>query len=120
VILKPLASSHHAELQRIIERATQRFADLAALDAALAANPTEADLADIAFAWSHLVMGLGGWGWWSVSKDGALNPALVSWNKAWWVVPIDVVLERRKTLTEAYQTLRAIPSGTAGALEPAL
>jgi hypothetical protein len=114
-ICKPLGSKHHAELQAIGDRAAARFADLASIDAALRATPSRDDLADLAFAWARLVMALGGWGWWSVSADGRLNPALVSWNKAWFVVPIDCVLEGRAVAL--FERLRALPTGAAGSLQ---
>ncbi len=118
LIVKPLASKHHAEIQRITDRAAARFADLSAIEAALAAEPTRDDVADAAFAWAKLVMALGGWGWWSVSHDGRLNPALVSWNKAWFVVPIDCVLAKR--VGAVLEKLKALPPGSAGSLKDVL
>jgi hypothetical protein len=117
VILKPLASKHHAEIQRITDRAVKRFPDLTAIEVAIAAEPTRDGLAEVAFAWAHQVLTLGGWGWWSVSADGRLNPALVSWNKAWWLVPIDAVLERPATLGALLDQVRALPPGQPGTLE---
>ena len=117
-ILKPLASKHHAELQRIGDRATERFPDLATISAVLEKGPTRDELADVAFAWARLVMSLGGWGWWSVSPDGKLNPALVSWNKAWFVVPIDCVLAGNAL--SLFEKLKALPSGIPGSLREVL
>lgn len=118
LIVKPLASKHHAEIQRITDRAAARFADLAAVEAALAGTPSRDDVADAAFAWAKLVMALGGWGWWSVSADGRLEPALVSWNKAWFVVPIECVLAGRAGAV--LERIKALPPGTAGSLKDVL
>jgi len=118
LIVKPLASKHHAELQRITDRACARFPDLAAIEAALAAEPTRDDVAEAAFAWAKLVMALGGWGWWSVSPDGRLNPSLVSWNKAWFVVPIECVLEKRAGAV--LKRIEALPPGEPGRLKDVL
>ncbi|MBL8956998.1 MAG: hypothetical protein JNK82_39865 [Myxococcaceae bacterium] len=117
LIVKPLASKHHAEIQRITDTACERFPELAAIDSALA-DATRDDVADCAFAWAKLVMALGGWGWWSVSYDGRLNPALVSWNKAWFVVPLDCVIARQATTM--FERIRALPPGDAGAMKNVL
>ncbi len=116
-ICKPLASKHHAELQTLCDKAAARFADLAAIEEALR-TPTRDDVADAAFAWARLVMSLGGWGWWSVSADGKLNPALVSWNKAWFVIPLDCVV--RGHATALFDRIRALPQGAAGSLQEVL
>jgi hypothetical protein len=116
-ICKPLASKHHAELQALCDKAAARFADLAAIERALQ-SPTRDDVADAAFAWARLVMSLGGWGWWSVSADGKLNPALVSWNKAWFVVPLDCVV--RGQAVTLFDRIRTLPQGAAGALQEVL
>jgi hypothetical protein len=122
-IVKPLASKHHAEIARITDRACERFPDLNAIEAALTRVPTREELAWLAYAWAKQVMGLGGWGWWSVSSDGRLNPALVSWNKAWWLEPVDRVLAlaaEKKSPTGFLEQVRALPDGNAGALTEVL
>jgi hypothetical protein len=118
--VKPLASKHHAEIARITDTACTRFPDLPAMDAALNQAPTRDELAHLAFAFSKHVLALGGWGWWSVSKDGQLHPALVSWNKAWWLEPVDRLLAlaaERGAPSALLEQVRALPGGTAGALE---
>lgn len=119
-IVKPLASKHHAEIAKITDQACARFPDLEAIEAAVARVPTREEVAYLAYAWAKHVLALGGWGWWSVSGDGHLNPALVSWNKAWWLEPLDRVLSRvaeKKSLSGLLEEVRALPDGTAGALE---
>ena len=120
-IVKPLASKHHGEIQLICDRACARWASLTALETAFAAGPTRDELADLAFAWSTHVMALGNWGWWSVSPDGRLNPALVAWNKSWFLVPIDVVLDahaQKHTLAAVLDRVRSLSLDSAGALSP--
>jgi hypothetical protein len=118
-IVKPLASKHHAEIQRITDQACARFPDVGAMDACFERLPTRDELAHLSFAWAKLVLALGGWGWWSVSTDGKLCPALVSWNKAWWLEPIERMLtlaSEKRAPSLLLETVRALGEGTAGAL----
>jgi hypothetical protein len=122
-IVKPLASKHHAEIQRITDQACTRFPDLSAMDAALQQVPTRDELAHLAFAWAKQVLSLGGWGWWSVSSDGKLSPALVSWNKAWWLEPVDRMLtlaSEKRAPSLLLETVRGLGDGEAGTLKEIL
>ena len=122
-IVKPLASKHHAEIARITDQACARFPDLGAMDAALQRVPTRDEVAHLAFAWAKHVLTLGGWGWWSVSSDGKLNPALVSWNKAWWLEPVDRMLtlaSEKRAPSVLLETVRGLGNGEAGALKEIL
>jgi hypothetical protein len=126
LIIKPLASKHHAEIARLTDRACAKWATVEALDASLGAcfadKPSDA-LAEIAFGFASHVLALGGWGWWSCSPDGKLQPALVSWDKAWVLSPIDRVLfiyesQRARGLSELFAHVRALAPGVRGALAP--
>ncbi len=120
--VKPLASRHHSEIQAIGDRAKKRFATLALMDDALIGKPTREQLAQLAFVWATHVLALEGWGWWSVSADGSLNPALVRWDKSYFIVPIDAVIAlhaeaRPRALTALLERLRTLPKGKPGTLE---
>ncbi|MBK7862994.1 MAG: hypothetical protein IPJ65_31180 [Archangiaceae bacterium] len=113
LILKPLAAKHHAELQRLTDAATERWPDALSASDAFTVMRRE-DLDYLPFAFARQVMALGGWGWWSLSPDGRLNPTLVSWNKAWFIVPIDCVLTGQAA--RVLEKLRTLPPGDAGSL----